>query len=109
VSDSMVRRWVRDFNEGRGNVNDDQRSGRPSVVNEDLVHAREEKFQENRRFTISSLSVHFPQIPRSLLHEILSEKLRFRRFCSRWVPKMLTDEHKMKRQASALTFLTRYS
>jgi hypothetical protein len=29
--------------------------------------------------------------------------------CSSWVPKMLTDEHKMKQQACALTFLTWYS
>jgi transposase len=33
ISDSMVRRWVRHFNEGRENVHDDLRSGQPSVVN----------------------------------------------------------------------------
>ena len=37
TSSSMVRRWVRLFNEGRENMHDDPRSGRPSVVNEDLV------------------------------------------------------------------------
>jgi transposase len=58
----MVRRWVRHFNEGRENVHDELWSGRLSHVNEDLVHAVEEKIQENRRFTISSLSLHFPQI-----------------------------------------------
>jgi hypothetical protein len=100
---------VRHFNEGRENVHDDPLSGRPSVVNEDLVRAMEEKIQENRRFTISSHSLHFPQISRSLLDEIVSDKLRFRKLCSRWLPKMLTDEHKTKRQASALTSLTRYN
>jgi transposase len=39
MSVSMVMRWVRCFNEGRENVHDDPRSGRPSVVNEDLMHA----------------------------------------------------------------------
>jgi len=48
VSSSMVWRWVRLFNEGRENVHDDPRSGRPSVVNEDLVHAVEEKVRKNR-------------------------------------------------------------
>ena len=62
MSSSVVRRWVRLFNEGRENVHDDTRSGRPSVVNGDLVRAVEEKFRENRRFTITSLSLHFPQI-----------------------------------------------
>jgi hypothetical protein len=92
----MVRRWVRHFSEGRENVHDDCRSGRPSVANEEFVCAVEEKIQENRRFTISSLSVHFPQISQSLLHEIVSDKLCFWKLCSRWVPKVLTDEHKMK-------------
>ena len=37
VISSVVRRWVRLFNEGRENMHDDPRSGRPSLVNEDLV------------------------------------------------------------------------
>ena len=70
----MIWRWVRLFNEGRENMHDDPRSGQPSVVNEDLVRAVE-KIRENRRFTIMSLSLHFPQISRSLLHEIVSDEL----------------------------------
>ena len=46
MSSSVVRRWVRLFNEGRENVHDDPRRGRPSVVNEDLVRAFEEKIRE---------------------------------------------------------------
>jgi len=87
MSSSMVWRWVRLFNEGRDNVHDDPRSGRPSVVNEDLVRAVDEKIRENRRFTITSLSLHFTQISRSLLHEIVSDELRFRKLCALWVPK----------------------
>jgi hypothetical protein len=82
-------------------VHDDPWSGRLSVVNEDLVRAVEEKIQENRRFTISSLSMHLPQISRSLLHKTVSDKLRFQKLCSHKVPKLLTEEHKMKQQASA--------
>jgi hypothetical protein len=41
------------------------------VVNENLVRTLEEEIQENRRFTISSLSLHFPQTSRSLLHKIV--------------------------------------
>ena len=35
MSDGMVRKWVRMFNEGRENVHDEARSGRPSLVNDD--------------------------------------------------------------------------
>ena len=48
MSSSVVRRWVRLFNEGHKNVHDDLRSGRLSVVNEDLVRAVEGKIRENR-------------------------------------------------------------
>jgi transposase len=54
VSDSLVRRWVRHFNEGRENVNYDPRSGRPSVVNEDLVRAVEQKIHDFVAFTAFS-------------------------------------------------------
>jgi hypothetical protein len=87
---------MRHFNEGHENAHNDPRSSRPSVVNEDLVSAGEEKIQENRRFTISSLSLHYPQLSRSLLHEILTDKLCFQKLCSCWVPKVLTEEYKMK-------------
>jgi hypothetical protein len=109
ISDSMIWRWARHFIEGCANVHDDLQSSQPFVVNEDLVRAVEEKIQENRRFTTSSLSLHFLQISRSLLHGILSDKLHFQKLYSCWVLKMLTEEHKMKIQASVLTFLTRFS
>ena len=48
MNSSVVRRWVRLFNEGHKNVHDDLRSGRLSVVNEDLVRAVEGKIRENR-------------------------------------------------------------
>jgi len=103
----MVRRWLRLYNGGHENVHDDPRSGRPSVV--DLVHAVEEKIRENRRFTITSLSLQFPQISWSLIHKIVSDELKFQKFCARWVPKILTEEHILKWHAIALDFLTQYS
>ena len=33
MSDGMVRKWVRMFNEGRENMHNEARSGRPSLVN----------------------------------------------------------------------------
>jgi hypothetical protein len=37
MSDEMVRRWCRMFSEGRTDVHDDDRSGRPSLVTADLL------------------------------------------------------------------------
>ena len=72
MSDGMIRNWVRMFNEGRENVHDEARSGRLSLVNDDLVRKVKERVRDYRRFTISDLSLHFPQISRTLLYDIVS-------------------------------------
>jgi len=72
MSDGMVRKWVRMFNEGRENVHDETRSGRPSLVNDDLVRKVNERVRHDRRFTISDLSLHFPHISKTLLYDIAS-------------------------------------
>jgi len=66
MNDGMVRKWVWMFNEGRENVHDEVRSGHPSLVNDDLVHKVNEKVRDDRLFTISDLSLYFPQISRTL-------------------------------------------
>jgi len=65
MSDGMVRKWVRMFNEGRENVHDEARSGRLCLVNDDLVRNVNERVRDDRRFTISDLSLHFPQVSRT--------------------------------------------
>jgi len=85
MSDGMVRKWVRVFNEGRENLHDEARSWRPFLVNDDLVRSGSpslvngdllrkvnERVRDNRRFTISDLSLHFPQISRTLLYDTVS-------------------------------------
>ena len=47
-------------------MHDEARSGRPSLVNYDLVCKLNEIVRDDRRFTISDLSLHFPQISRTL-------------------------------------------
>jgi len=71
MSDGMVRKWVRMFNR-RENVHDGVWSGRPSSVNDVLVRKVNERVRDDRRFTISDLSLHFPQISSTLLYDIVS-------------------------------------
>ena len=71
MSDGMVRKWVRMFNEGRENVHDEARSGRPSLVKDDILR-KVKRVRDDRRFTISDLSLHFPKISRILLYDINS-------------------------------------
>jgi len=70
------------FNEGQENVHDEARSGRPSLVNDDLGRKVNERVRNDRRFTTSDLSLHFPQISRTLLYDIVSSHLGYRKVCA---------------------------
>ncbi|XP_035211908.1 uncharacterized protein LOC118186003 [Stegodyphus dumicola] len=65
--------------------------------------------KQNRRFTISELSMKFPEISRSSLYSIVTEQLHYRKLCAHWVPQMLTDDPKTHRMAAAVEFLDHYN
>jgi len=60
------------FNEGRENLHDEARSGRPSLLYDYVVRKVKERVHDDRRFTISDLYLHFPQISRTLLYDFVS-------------------------------------
>lgn len=95
ISDSIVRKWVRQLNGGRDQVHGDERSSFNLWLMKYVIKCTMTNglVTENRRF-VSDLSTKFPQISKPLLHEIVSEKLKFRKLCSRRVPKALTEQHK---------------
>jgi hypothetical protein len=47
-------------------------SGRPSLVNDDLVRKVNERVHGDRNFTISALSLQFPQISGTLFYDTVS-------------------------------------
>ncbi|XP_014274957.1 protein GVQW3-like [Halyomorpha halys] len=91
---SRVRQWCIDFKNGRTSVPDEDRDSCPSLVIDDLEMQINDKIRENCRFTITELSEHFPQISRSLVLQIVVEKLGYQKCCARWIPKILTENHK---------------
>ena len=50
-------------------MHDEARIGRPSLVNDDLVRKGNERVRDDRRFTVSDLSLHFPHISSTLLYD----------------------------------------
>ena len=89
-------------------MHNEDRSGRPPFVNDDLVGRVNNKIRYNQRFTISELWTCFPQISLTLLYESLAERLQYHKVCARWMPKMLTDEQRNQGLSSAFTFLQWY-
>ena len=58
---------------------------------------------------IRELHHNFPEVSKTTIHEGVTEKLGYRKVWTRWVPKILKDDHKTKRMVSALKFHTRYA
>jgi hypothetical protein len=90
---------------GRTNVHNEEQSGQPSVVSDDLVQSVDPKICERWVFTISELPREFQQISRTILYDIITVRLGYCKFCARWVLKILTDGHKTQRMALTFTFL----
>ncbi|UYV68484.1 hypothetical protein LAZ67_5004449, partial [Cordylochernes scorpioides] len=106
MSIQMVRRWRSWFLEGRQNVNNDERSGRP--VNDTDNAAVRNVVEADRRITIDEIMIRLPpgiEIVRSSIGTIMSDVLNFREVCARWVPPLLSENHKQQRMETALAFL----
>jgi transposase len=73
MSEGTVRQWCSMLKDGQINIHDEERSGRQSVVSDDLVQIVDQNICERRHFTISELSCGFPQISRTDLYKRLSK------------------------------------
>jgi transposase len=62
VSDTCVREWCRTFRCGRTDVHDEGGQGQPSLVTDDLVQHIDKLVSERHGFTVSELSLEFPQV-----------------------------------------------
>jgi hypothetical protein len=89
--DSCVGEWCRKFRDRRTDIHDDGDQERRSIVTDELVQKVDQCLRGKLRFTISKLSEEFPQTSRTTLNRIVTERLGYRTFCARWVPKQLTD------------------
>jgi len=95
-----VMKWCREFSEGRTDVHNEQRSGRPSLISDNLLQEIEVEICANRRVTIRELYRIIPKVSKTTIHEGVTEKLGYRKLCPHWVPKMLMDNHKTKEMGS---------
>jgi reverse gyrase len=87
-----VRKWCREFDGGRVKVMDEKRSGRPST-SADLVQHIDTAMQAGRGVIIAQLEIR-SNLSRGTIWDTVHERLGYRKVCSRWVPRQLTDEHK---------------
>ena len=54
--------------------------------------------RENRHFTISEVYEQCPEVSRTVVYEIVTEHLQYRKICARWVPRMQRRPSGMRRE-----------
>ncbi len=111
MHESSIRRWAKRFREGRTNIEDEARSGRPrDSVNEDNIKRVKQLLKEDSRLTLTEMAERMPiECGRSSIRVILHDVLGYRKLSARWIPRLLTDDHKRQRMGAALQFLTFYN
>jgi transposase len=59
MNQQNVTKWCHEFSEGRTDVHDEQRSGRPSLISYELLQEIEGEIRANRRVTKRDFASHY--------------------------------------------------
>ena len=97
MSRTRIFEWHKRFREGREDVEDDPKSGRPTTsrTNENVEHVREKVCSDCRltvRMIADELSMNSERVWR-----IITEDLGMRKVCVKMVPRLLNDGQKENR------------
>ncbi|UYV74015.1 hypothetical protein LAZ67_11001841 [Cordylochernes scorpioides] len=94
---SNVYRWYKMFSEGREDVNDEERAGRPSTSTTDKkINEVEKMILANRRITVREVAEDL-NISIGSCHSIFINDLGMRRVAAKFVPKFLNCDQKQHR------------
>jgi len=92
MGESSVRRWVKHFKDGNTSIQDQPRSGRPQTASTERNEKVDEIIQDDRRVTVDTIAQTLGT-GHNAVHEVI-ESLGYRKVCARWVPRLLTEDHK---------------
>ncbi|UYV81528.1 hypothetical protein LAZ67_20001451, partial [Cordylochernes scorpioides] len=94
---SNVYRWYKMFSEGREDVNDEERAGRPSTsTTDEKINEVEKMILANRRITVREVAEDL-NISIGSYHSIFINDLGMRRVAAKFVPKLLNCDQKQHR------------
>ena len=94
LAQSNVYNWFKRFQDGREDVEDDPRSGRPSTSKTDKnIEKVGVLVRSDRRLTIRMIS-NTVGIDKESVRQILHDNFNMHKVCAKMVPKILSDDQK---------------
>ncbi|GFT06949.1 protein GVQW3 [Trichonephila clavipes] len=99
LSRARVFEWFKRFKDGRQDVEDDSRPGRPSTSKTDEnVEKVASLIRSNRRLSIRAIA-ETVNIDKECVRQILHDNLNMQKVCAKMVPKVLTFEQQATRKS----------
>ena len=94
---TSVYEWYKRFQDGREDVEDDERCGRPNTsITDENVKKVEEMIMNDRRITIREVADEVG-ISIGSCHDVFANVLGMKRVAAKFVPKLLNLEQKQRR------------
>ena len=104
-SHGMVHKWFTEFRCGRISTSDAERPNRPKeVTSQEMIDKIHDIVFNDRRLKVREISETVKILVESVWH-ILHECLGMRKLSARWVPRLLTADHKRARVVASEQFL----
>lgn len=108
----MVTRWRTSFVNGRKELHDVSRAGRPNeAITKENITLIKQLIDADAHYTLDDLKDRLNskgECSRSSIRTIVHDKLGLRKESARWVPRLLSNDHKKVRMGAALFFLSAY-
>ena len=104
---AVVYNWIKHFKEGREQLENDSRKGRPCTSkNQENIRLVQNRVEENRTDTIDKIA-NAVGISRGSAFSIFTEDLCLSKLSARWVPKALQENQLNQRADLSLSILTK--
>jgi [histone H3]-lysine36 N-dimethyltransferase SETMAR len=108
ISYSSVQKWAKLFNEGRIELEDNPRPGRPvSVTTKENIEEVQRLIEEDPHCTYDEIEA-ATELSRGIIYTIIHDHLKLQKVISRWVPHQLTLEQKQERVRICQENLTKF-
>ena len=97
MNQASVFEWHKRFKEGRESVRDDERCGKSKTVRTPQLIGQIKNFMDKERcMSIETIRAQF-DICVGSVHTIIREELKMRKICTKFVPRVLSEDHKERR------------
>ena len=105
---ATIKNWVRNFKNGKFDIDDDSRSGRPIfATSPEMIDKVHDMILQDRRISIKMIEQSLKISQERILH-IIHKELEMRKLSAKWVPKCLNSDQKRKRVETSKKILAHF-